>query len=64
MTLFTNHCPNCKMLTKKLNEKNISFEVCDDVQTMQSKGFTSMPVLEVEGNHLNFTEAIKWLKEQ
>lgn len=43
--LYTNHCPRCTILEKKLQEKNISYETFTDVQQMIDMGFESMPVL-------------------
>lgn len=32
--LYSTHCPKCKVLTIKLTQKNINFEVIDDIDTM------------------------------
>ena len=47
--LYTTHCPQCKILENKLQSKNISYEVCEDLDTMLMKGFRSAPNLEVDG---------------
>jgi glutaredoxin len=62
--LYSNDCPKCKILKTKLNEKNIQYEICSDIELMISKGFNTMPALEVKGNIMNFLEAINWVKEQ
>ena len=64
VTLYSTGCPKCKILTQKLNEKNVEFDVVDDVDLMISKGFTSMPMLEVDGNVMNFMNAVKWNNER
>lgn len=62
--LYSNHCPKCNILTKKLNDKNIRFKEINDVELMISKGFMSMPMLEVDGNVMNFSDANKWINER
>ena len=59
--LYTTHCPKCKILAKKLDDKKIAYDICDDVKEMQAKGIMSVPVLEIEDNKLNFYDAIKYV---
>ena len=59
--LYTNHCRKCEILTAKLNEKNISYEIEDDVEKLQALGFDFMPVLEVDGERLEYGEAVKYV---
>ena len=59
--LYTTHCPRCMVLEKKLKSKNISYVENTDVDLMISKGIMSVPVLEVNGNQLNFKDANEWL---
>lgn len=59
--LYTNHCRKCEILTTKLKEKNVSFEVEDDEETLLSLGFDFMPVLEVDGTRLGYGEAVKYV---
>lgn len=51
----------CNVLEKKLIQKNITFEEINDVDIMKSKGILSVPVLEVDGNVMNFKEAVNWV---
>jgi glutaredoxin-related protein len=60
-TLFTTNCPKCKILEKKLKDKNVDFDTCEDVQKMQDLGITSVPVLSVENNNLSFYDAVKYI---
>lgn len=64
VTLYTTHCPKCKVLEKKLNNKNINYNEVTDTNIMISKGFTSTPMLEVDGTIMDFSEANKWVNEQ
>ena len=62
--LYTNHCPRCAILEKKLQEKNIAYETFTDVQKMIDMRFESMPVLQVDGKKMLFKEAVKWVNEE
>lgn len=64
VNLYSTGCPQCKVLTKKLDEKGIIYNIIIDVDTMIKRGFTSVPVLEVEDKVYNFSQAIQWVKEQ
>ena len=64
MTLYSTGCPKCKVLKEKLDNLHIEYTICDDVDLMISKGFMSVPVLEIENKIMTFNEAIKWLKEK
>jgi len=59
--LYSNDCPKCKILKLKLDSKNIQYTLCSDIDIMVSKGFQSMPMLEVENIIMDFNEAIKWV---
>ena len=62
--LYTNHCPRCTTLEKRLQEKNISYETFTDVQKMIDMGFESMPVLQVDEKKMLFKEAVKWVNKE
>ena len=62
--LYTIHCPKCDVLEAKLNMKKISFSVEDDVNVIQAKGMEVMPMLEVDGELLGFSDAVKWVNAQ
>ena len=68
ITLYSTHCPKCIILEKKLREKNIDFEIWDDVDLMLEKGFQEAPYLEIQDDAslginelLNFSQAISKL---
>lgn len=61
MILYTTNCPKCKVLESKLTAKNISYDICSDVSVMEEKGFMEAPKLEVDGNILNFKEAVDYV---
>lgn len=60
--LYTNNCPKCKILKIKLDEKNISYEIFDDMDEMLKRGFRSMPMLDVDGKVMTFLDAVEWTK--
>lgn len=61
ITLYSTGCPKCTILKKKLDQKNIGYEINNDVDLMQEKGFMSLPVLDVDGEILDFGGAINWV---
>ena len=62
--LYSTDCPKCKVIESKLKDKNIKFETCKDVDLMQEKGFTMAPMLEVDGEIMDFIKANKWVNAQ
>ena len=62
--LYSTNCPKCNVLKKKLEQKNIDFELVTDQDVMIEKGFMSAPMLEVDGNIMNFSGANEWVNKQ
>ena len=58
--LYSTHCPKCTILEKKLLNANIDFHTVTDVEIIKNKGYMSVPVLEVDGEVMDFGSAIKW----
>lgn len=61
--LYSTNCPKCKVLEKKLGDSEIQYEVVTDEDLMIEKGFSSAPMLEVDGSVMDFGRAVKWLKQ-
>ena len=61
IVLYSNNCPRCKVLKTKLEQNDINFEENNDVEFMTQKGFTTVPMLEVDGVVDNFKEAVEWI---
>lgn len=59
--LYSTHCPKCKILEKKLKDKGVPYSEINDANEMIKKGFTEVPMLEVDGIPYTFGEAAKWL---
>lgn len=62
--LYSTNCPKCNVLEKKLQNKNIDFEICNDVDLMLSKGIQQAPYLEVDNELMDFSKAVKWVNEK
>lgn len=62
--LYTSGCPRCKVLEKKLNAANITYETFTDTDKMVKIGMNVMPILEVDGQRMNFKEANEWVNER
>lgn len=61
VVLYTTHCPQCEVLEKKLKQKNIIFEEINDITEIRKTGYLTVPLLEVNGNVMNFKAAIDWV---
>ena len=62
MILYTTGCPKCRILEKKLSDKGIGFEKCDDKEAMNSLGIVSVPVVRLDdGRLLGYFEAVQYL---
>ena len=62
--LYTTHCPKCKVLETKLNQKKLSYTIVDNVDEITGMGIMSVPVLQVNDDLFSFIEANKWINEQ
>lgn len=63
VTLYSTGCPKCTVLKRKLENSSIDFRVLYDMDRLLELGFMEAPVLQVDGQYLNFSKAIKWIKE-
>lgn len=61
INLYTTHCSKCVILEKKLEMKHITYNMITDVDIMREKGFMMAPMLEVDGEIMDFTKAIQWV---
>lgn len=62
--LYTINCPRCNVLEKKLAQAMIEYETFTDKNKMIEIGMSTMPILEVDGKRMEYTEAIKWINER
>ena len=62
--VFSTHCPQCKVLEKKLQLAGFEFTVIDDADKMRDMCLKSAPAMQVNcGEVMNFKEAMTWVKE-
>ena len=61
--MYSTGCPRCKTLGMMLDKKNISYAVNSSLDDMNKMGFTSVPVLDVDGTLLTYEEAMKCIVE-
>jgi hypothetical protein len=62
--LYSIGCPKCDVLAKKLDAANIEYEVVSDIERLDAEGIDYVPVLEVDGMKMEFSEAVKWVNKQ
>ena len=57
--LYSTHCPKCKVLSSKLLQKGIDYDEINDIEVMAQKGFTTVPMLEVNEVVYDFKKAVE-----
>lgn len=62
-TLYSTGCPRCSVLEKKLEQKGVDYNKVTDVKLMLELGIKSAPVLEVNGERMDFSKAIAWVNK-
>ena len=61
INLYSTGCPKCTVLKKKLDSKNIKYNLIMDYDVMVAKHIDAVPVLEVDNKLLSFVEANNWI---
>lgn len=64
VTLFSTGCPKCNVLKQKLDTKGVQYDISSDIDKIMELGFMAAPILDVDGNYMEFSEAIKWVNAQ
>lgn len=59
--LYSTGCPRCKELKIMLDKNGIKYSINQDVQEMETLGFSTVPILKINNEFLNYTQAVKWL---
>lgn len=59
--LFSNNCPKCQVLKKKLEQKRIPYGVSEDFETLLKNNIETVPVLSVNGKLMEFKDATIWV---
>mgnify|MGYP003313938278 CR=1 FL=1 len=61
IVLYTIHCPACNILAKKLDAKNIKYEIVDDATELNMRGMVQFPLLGVDDVIYEYTDAVKFV---
>ena len=61
IVLYSTGCPRCRVIEKKLDDAGVQYSKIEDVDLMISKGMMSAPMLEVNGETMDFAKAINWV---
>jgi len=61
IVLYSAGCPKCAILKRKLDENGVTYTEVNDVDLMLAKGMVSVPMLEVDGEIMDFANAIRWV---
>lgn len=56
-------CGGCAMLKRILKEKEIEYELGSDFEKLIEKGFTQLPILEIDGTFYSGSAAIEYAKK-
>ena len=65
ITIFTTEtCPKCRILKKKLEDKGIEYTEVTDEEKLRQMDILSVPVMTVDGERMDFAEAIKYVNER
>lgn len=64
ITLFSTGCPKCKVLEKKLNDKQIQYNTETNVDKMLELDITQIPALMIDGKIYKFTDAVRWVNNK
>lgn len=59
--LYSNGCPKCIVLEKKLNNKKIEFNKTGNMKELMDLGFRTIPVLKIDDKFYSFADAIRFL---
>ena len=62
--LYSTHCLCCEALEERLRQAEIEYTVVSDTERMLALGIAHGPVLEIDGRHMNYPAAIRWLNER
>lgn len=63
ITLYSTDCPKCQILKKKLAKCGAKYDLISDIEVMKEKGFKSAPMLEVNGEIMEYGAAVKWVNQ-
>ena len=57
-------CGKCEILKTKMKNKKIKYSEISELEYLAANEIDTVPVLEIDGNRLNFVEANSWINQQ
>lgn len=65
ITIYTTEiCPRCKILKKKLTDKNIDYVEVNDRDKLLELNILEVPVLKIDDTMFDFAAANAWINNQ
>lgn len=65
ITIYTTEiCPRCKILKKKLTDKNIDYIEVNDMDKLLELNILEVPVLKIDDTMFDFAAANAWINNQ
>lgn len=62
--MYSTGCPKCKVLKKKLEDKNVDYTENNDIEKMTELGIMQIPVLSINDKLMSFAEAVEWINRK
>lgn len=62
ITLYSTGCPKCNILERRLTNDKIDFTIIDDIDKLIEMGFQNAPILQINDQFIEYSEAMKRLK--
>lgn len=64
IVLYSTGCPKCEILKEKLKNKKIAFTECNNINEMGKLGITTVPVLKINNEYLDFKTANDYINNK
>ena len=63
IVLYSTGCTRCKLVKQMLDVHHVEYTEITDKQAIEEKDFDSVPVLEVDGKCMEYSELLTWLEQ-
>lgn len=64
IVMYSTGCPRCNILIKKLGQLNETITIVEGEEEIEARGFTTAPLLEVDGKIMDFGAAVRWVNSR
>lgn len=58
--VYSSGCAKCVVLEELFRQRRIKFDIVSDIKILEGKGFKQFPMVEVDGELMDFGVAFKW----